>query len=244
LSTADIINTTKKQIEQILEKDKPKDIMKYMRHMVADKAIFNLNKAISHCDDCELKCPTRTIAYGNTNASVMIIGDSIIDRQISDKVKLTNPFAGADNEFAMINRALQKNNVNMDSLFWINAVNCKVSKCVNNETLYFTPTTSQIEHCIEFTKYAVDVVHPAIIILMGNIALNIFKKSTIQKERGKWLTAFTIPAMPTYSPTHLTDLKGNVDETKRREMINCFFSDIDNVFSYLKNKYPNTSVFN
>lgn len=229
------------EIKNIVAKEKPKDIMAFVRKSIAQEAITNLNTAIGNCDDCSLNCPTKSITFGNPNASVMVVSDSIIDKQIDINVKTVHPYQNTE-EYETLVSVFKHFNVNMNEIFWMNAVNCKASKVENNKVNYYTPTTKQIEHCIEFVKYAIDIVHPAIILLIGNVALNIFKKSTMQKEHGQWITAFTIPAMPIYSPTYIKQLKGEIDEDSRKVLINEFVSDIGNAFSYIKNNYPNNNV--
>jgi hypothetical protein len=63
------------------------------------------------------------------------------------------------------------------------------------------------------------------------------------KAHGQWVNAYTIPAMPVYSPFYIQSLIGKVTEERRQQLIQEMWNDIKYAFVYLKNQYPKAKIF-
>lgn len=228
------------KILELVNQANPQNPMAFVRNIIKDSAIGKMNNYIASCNDCGMCNLTRTIAVGNPRSSVMIISDCATSEQLQLNQAIA-PFEGTQ-EISYLKEVFNYLNVNLNEIFWMNCVNCCPSKIVDKHEIYRCPTTKEIEKCSAFVKYAVDVVQPAMVILLGNIALNCFQKASITKVHGQWTTAYTIPAMPVYSPTHIKDLKGRIPEDQRNIMKNDMLLDLKAAFLYLQRTYPNNNV--
>lgn len=212
--------------------------MKFIRSVIKERAIGKVYDTILACNDCKINAPLKTIGYGNLDASVMIIGDYPLEEQFLTNKKILHPFEGTKH-LSYINALFEKIGINKNELYWLNTIQCYPVS--NNK--YRCPYTCEIDRCSIFMKYIVDVIHPSMIILLGNVALNCFKKVPMNEIHGQWIDAFTVPAMPTYSPAYIAQLeKFNYDIDKINSLKNAMYKDMEIAFEYLKNKYPNNNV--
>ena len=171
----------------------------------------------------------------------MVIMDYPHEKQIA---KGNNFFSDIPKIKAFLDKIFTKLDVNLEQIFYMNTVCGCTTRTVqiNNKikNVYRPPTKTEIENCSTFVKYAIDIIHPPMIILMGNVALNVFVHEPISKIRGQWVNAYTIPAMATYSPTYLMDIKGQISETERIRMLKEFQGDIQNAITKYKRDWPNS----
>lgn len=216
-----------------------KNPMKFIRSIIKEKAISKVNDTIAVCDDCKLNAKIKTIGYGNLNASVMIVCDYPLEEQISVGEKIIPPLYGT--KYVDILKDLFKQlGVNKDEIYWLNTMQCYPQ---SKDGEYRCPRVQEIEKCSVFMKYIVDVIHPSMIILLGAVALNCFKKASMNKIHGQWIDAYTIPAMPTYSPAYIEQLeKLGYDSEKIVSLKNAMCKDIESAFKYLQDKYPYNNV--
>ena len=228
-----------KAIRDIISSTETKDPMRLVRKAISDTAISRLNKVISECDDCQLSAPIKTIGYGNPNASVMIIGDYPLQAQISQSKKILRPFEGTRN-LVSLETFFSQLGVNSEELFWMNSMNCYPLM----DNMYRCPNTKEIKACSVYMKYAVDIIRPAMITLVGAVALNCFKSAPMSSAHGQWIDAFTIPAMPVYSPAHINQLEmmDNYPKEKIQAMKNDMIHDFKNAFRYLQDNFPDNNV--
>lgn len=212
--------------------------MRFIRSIIKERAMKKVNDTILVCDDCKMNTPLKTLGYGNLDASVMIIGDYPLKEQFSANKKILYPFEGTK-YLKDFNTLFKRLNINKDELYWLNTIHCYPVS--NNK--YRCPYTHEIDRCSIFMKYMVDVIHPSMIILLGAVALNCFKKASMNEIHGQWIDAFTIPAMPTYSPAYITQLeKLDYDVDKISSLKNAMYKDIETAFEYLREKYPYNNV--
>lgn len=217
-----------------------KDPMNFARSIVKINAIKKVNETITACDDCKIGASVKTIGYGNPNASVMMICDYPIDQQIKLNKECVVPFEGTKyfDSFEMMFNQL---GINKDEIFWMNSMQCYPK--LNG--IYRCPYSYEIKKCSVYMKYMVDVIHPSMIILLGSVALSCFKKVPMNDIHGTWIDAFTIPAMPTYSPSYIDQLeKLDYDPDKIKYLKNAMCKDITTAFEYLRKKYPYNNVTN
>ncbi len=222
------------------------DPMGFMREIIGPTALQQLNSGISVCNDCAVKCRTRTIGTGPHDAQLMVIMDypsaeqAKLDRSIS-------VFGGAPRLEEFLRRCFASFSVDFEQIFFMNTVCCcpsrTVEKATGTEELYRTPNKSEIVACSTFMRYAIDIVHPPMIILMGAVASNVFEKNPINKARGKWLLPYGIPAMVTYGPNELLYLLGQISEEQRLQMQSDFKADIGNALTMYRRQWPDNKLF-
>lgn len=219
-----------------------KNPMQFVRQAVKDIAIEQLNKSIAGCTACPCCSKTKTIGYGKANAAVMVIMDYSEESQAKLE-KTVNVFEGDPSLKSFLERCFNSFGVNMEEIFFMNTVNCCPTYQTGDSKIFRAPKKDECESCSTFVKYAVDIIQPQMIILMGNVALNVFRRGVISKCRGTFIDAHCIPAMPTYSPVYLKDLKGQIDETERIQKFKDFKNDIGNAVLDFKRKWPNSPLF-
>lgn len=235
---------SEKLILGIVKKDPTamKDPMAFVRRAVKDVAISQLNRAIAACSACSGYSSAKTISYGSPNASVMVIMDYPEETQMNFG-KPTGPFGTDPTLKGFLERCFTNLGVDMEQIFFMNAVNCCPTYKTGNSDIFRAPKKDECKACYTFIKKAVDIVHPLMIIIMGNVALNAFKRDVISKCHGKFFELSCIPAMPTYSPTYLKSLKGQINETERVMKFKEFKKDIENAILFYKRQWPNSVLF-
>lgn len=230
---------TEDKILQLVQEADPSNPMSYVEDIVKPLARKKLDGYISTCGDCDTCRGTKSLTYGNHNAAVMIIGESVLEEQCGEKEVF--PLQGAP-EWEMMQKIVSAYNINPEQLFWMNAVNCYTFKEVNGKKLKRTPCSAETAGCKIFLDYAIDVVKPNYIILLGNIALNAFEENSISKCRGEWTAIKGIPTMPTYSPTYLRQLEDVKEEDIVQEYKADFCYDIKQVFLRAQREFPESDI--
>ena len=229
------------EIKQLLIRsespDAAKNPMRYIRAAAREYGLSQMNKCITACNKCSNKCRTHTIVTGHPDAAFMVIMDYPTDNQAKLNKSLS-VFEGNEKVETFLRTCFESNNVDFDKILFMNAVNCCRSRTVKKdhgiEEVYTTPTQKEIDECGTFVRYTVDLIHPYVIILMGNVASNIYiKKKTISKIRGQWQSVYCIPAMPTYSP-HEIQAYEKQDPERARQMLDNLQEDINNAIKVYK----------
>lgn len=229
-----------KQILELTKRANVPNPIHYVDYAVEELAMQTLNKYIKSCDYCE-ECAggTKSLVAGNPHAAIMIIGEYVLPSQ-SEK-ELVNPYEGSL-EGELIKMALEDLHVNPEQLLWMNVVNCYTHKMVNGKALRRAPKTSERENCQTYIDYAIDAFKPLYIILLGNIALNVFKTSVIGKERGNmFMIRDKIPTMPTYSPSTIQQMIDDEDDFAE-DFYQDFCDDLKTLFTEAAKTYPDSDI--
>ena len=227
------------QILNLVKEADPANPVEYVQSIVKPLARQKLDSYIMGCSDCDTCRSTKSITHGNVNAAIMIIGESVLEEQVGDEA--VHPFVGTA-EGALLDKLLDAYHVNRDELFWINAVNCFTYKEVNGKQLKRAPSKTEVEGCRVFLEYAIDVIKPVAIILLGNVALNMFHKNAITQARGQWVDVRGIPAMPTYHPSYLLHLEGKKDPDLVEIDKGDFCEDVLQVLLRIQKDFPDNNV--
>ena len=81
------------------------------------------------------------------------------------------------------------------------------------------------------------------ILLIGNISLNTFKKDTIFKMHGKQFCIKDIPAFAIYTPSYFLEMKDiKLDSSIEQDKLD-FTEDIKNIFLWFNETYPEENIF-
>jgi uracil-DNA glycosylase family 4 len=229
-----------KQILELARKTNVPDPVHYVDYAVEELAKDKINEIIKTCDCCEECCGgTKSIVGGNPHGSILMIGEYVLEEQNGSEAVI--PFEGTP-EGQMIHSVLNSLHVNEEQLIWMNVVNCYTHKVVNGKSLKRAPKTSEQETCQLYIDYAINSFKPLYIVLLGNIAMNVFKKGVVKQERGKWFyIRDSIKAMPTYSPTYIRQMEEIGDEfveDYRKE----FQEDLSKVFKEAQKEYPESDI--
>lgn len=229
-----------KQILELARKADVPDPIHYVDYAVEELAMETLNRFIKTCDYCEgCSKGTKSIVGGNPHAAIMVIGECVLQGQKdNDFVRPFENTAEAD----LIQDVLDEFNVNPEQLLWMNVVNCFTHKVVNGKKLKRAPKTSERENCQTYIDYAIDAFKPLYILVLGNIAMNVFKSGVVGKEHGEWFAVRdTIPAIATYSPTYIRQMEENGNEFAKDYKYE-FREDIKHLLLDVQDQYPDSDI--
>ena len=220
----------------------PDNPLQYVQNIVKDYAKEKLDEQILACQDCKICDSCRSLAHGNTNASILIIGS-----HAQSLVPLTNEsynLAFYDNESSyIIDKTLEIIKANKNEIMFANVLGCMPYKELGGEKVPRIPNSKELEQCKVFINHLIDIVQPLVIITMGAVALNAFKKNcSIINEHGQWFDIKGIPAIATYSPEYFIQIKGKKDEELILQQQYDFIDDVTKGFQYIKENYPKINI--
>lgn len=229
----------KSKILNLVKQADPINPLEYVRDAIKDYAIEKLNSYILQNND-ELDGP-KSITRGNPHADIMIIGESVSEPQLELGKDIVCPMEGTRG-LEMLETVLNHFNVNPDEVFYMNTVNIFPYKEIDGKKLPRTPSKKEVDEHKIFLNYAIDVIRPSLIILLGSVALNVFKKDAISRARGEWIDVRGIPAMPTYHPEYFVQIEGKKHPDIIEELKIDFVDDIQKALLYLQSNFPDNNV--
>ena len=232
--------TKEEMILQLVKEADPDNPLEYVRNIVKGFAREKLDRYILDCKDCSICNSTKTLTYGSVNASVLVVSEFVLAEQ-NTKEGSTYPLAGTE-AHQILEKTLDFYGFNIDEFFFINAVNCCPSSTASKTELARTiPNMEEKKNCHVFLDYAIQMIHPVFIIILGNIALNHFVRDTVFNVHGKVIQAKGIPAIATYSPEHLLWCRRETPATYEYEK-ELFLKDFEKIKEYLL-QYEQTNLF-
>lgn len=228
------------EILRLVQQADPANPIAYVHDIVRGYAREKLDSHIAGCQDCDICGKVKTVTRGNPNATVLVIGESPSEDQLGDSPVL-QPFENSP-VGDILNIVFDRMGVNQGEFFYINAVSCWPHKVTGDEVVSRTPHKKEVEACSVFVNYAIQLVQPLVIILLGNIALNLFKKESITAARGQWMEVKGIPTMPTYHPGYFLKVEGKKDpeviEMQKLE----FYNDLRKAMMFIYETYPDNNL--
>lgn len=223
------------EILRLVKEANPDNPMAFVSHIVKDYAHEKLCEHILSCSDCNEEITSKSLPTGNANASVLIIGECAPYEEYKKGIV---PNYGSQ-EMAILNKIFEDFKINPEELYFINAIQC----WPNRKGVKRTPNAKEISNCSVFIEYAIQTVKPLMIILLGGVALNLFKKDTVTNARGKWLDVHGIPAMITYHPSYFLKIEGKKPEEVIVSQKFEFYNDMKLAFDFMAKKYPENNLF-
>lgn len=234
------------KILDLVRQANPDNPISFVHDIVKPLAQEKLDNYILSCNDCDIaNCAKRSISYGNPNASIMIIGESLSTEQFNGPKNTYSPFED-DSVGEILNTVLDKLNVNRDEIFYINSVNCYPYRTQGENTIKRSPTKNERTNCSSFLDYAIKIVEPLMIICLGGVAINGINeeigRQSVTNIRGQMFMYRGVSVMPTFHPGYFIEIEGKVDE----DMINLykwdFYNDLESAFNYAQANYPDLKI--
>lgn len=225
-----------KQILDLVEERNPDNPLQYVKSIVQEMSCNKVCEHILNCRDCEMHCDFRELPHGNPNASVMIIGSSPEDVLIENQLALNY-----GESKRVLDIILDSLNVNKEEIFYASCIACSPQKNLSGKLIKRMPNTSEVKNCQVFVKSLIDIVDPLVIILMGPLAYNTFRKDgTLINNRGEWFEFNDIPVIATYSPSYFANAP--VDEMTLQEQKSDFVNDIESAINYIRENYKEINL--
>ena len=200
----------KNKILELIKEDNPENPLSYVNSIIQDYALNKMNNQILCCKDCK-NCDTiKSIGIGPANSYVMIIGDYVSSNQATENENDDNYYVKplSDDSCEDLYTVFDFLNIDKDKIFFMNAVNCWSHKKVGKEIISRPPDNIEITNCFVYLRHAIEIVKPKAILVLGNVANNIFRKSVISKVRGEWFDIYGIPSIGTYHPAYFKKIIG------------------------------------
>ena len=222
-----------------------KNPTRFVRETVADLSMQLLKRNMEVCDKCGCHCAAKTLPTGNAgNVPLMCI----MDYPTAEQARAGKPLGMFDGDEAsekLLRKLFMEAGIDFNKVFFMNTVACAPSRKVSKadgttEEIMRAPYKSEIENCSVFMKYAIEVLHPPMLIIMGNVASNVFLKEPITKARGKWIDYYGIHAKLTYSPHYFFDARGQMTNEQWLDIGRTLHKDIDDALAWYKKKWPNS----
>lgn len=231
--------TNEEKILRLLEEVSPQNPIEYLHKIARPLARKKLDDLISSCEDCPA-CKLskfRSKTYGKDQASILIVNEGIYESQLG--LREIYPLYGSP-EMKYLDKIIEAYHINRNHLFWMNAVNCYTCTQINGKKIERAPNTHEVEHCRGYIDNIIEILHPILIILLGNIPLNLFNRGkSIMQMHGQWIDVHGVMAMPVYSPHFLLQLKN--DKDKIPELIEEyeleFCEDLRKAFLYVQDNF-------
>ena len=173
-----------------------------------DSAWQELRERVKHCTKCGL-CRTRhntVFGEGPVNSRCVIIGEGPGEEEdLSGR-----PFVGRAGQ--LLTDILEKGGkIPRASVYIMNVVKCRPP---NNRT----PSIEEITSCSEHLEAQLALLHPDIIVTMGNVATQSVTslKNGITSMRGKWIDRRGVKIFPMFHPSFLlrSENKTSTDSPK------------------------------
>ena len=187
--------TTEKKVE--IQKKPIKTNDRVQKDLKKIKNLDDLKIYMGDFESAALTDNSRQCVFsrGNPKANLMVIGDS----PSSHDDKTGQPFVGPEGK--LLDKMLASINQTEDNTYITTAINWKLPT-------HKKPSDEELNICIPFLKWHIELVSPAILLLVGGVSLQALTGlTTIMKNRGQWqkvnFSNKEIIALPIYHPTLL-----------------------------------------
>jgi len=187
--------TTEKKVE--IQKKPIKTNDRVQKDLKKIKSLDDLKIYMGDFESAALTDNSRQCVFsrGNPKANLMVIGDS----PSGHDDKTGQPFMGPEGQ--LLDKMLASINQTENNTYITTAINWKLPT-------HKKPSDEELNICIPFLKRHIELVSPAILLLVGGVSLQALTGlTTIMKNRGQWqkvnFSNKEIIALPIYHPTLL-----------------------------------------
>ena len=170
-----------------------------------------LKQKVSNCRKCGL-CNTRkntVFGEGPINCKCVIIGEG----PGADEDEQGKPFVGKAGQ--LLTNILQNGGgIPRHTVYIMNVVKCHP---LGDTSTNRPPNQDEIEACKEYLEAQLALLHPEIVVTMGNTPTQYFfgKDSRITQMRGQWLNKRGIIFFPMFHPSYLLRNLSNAENSPR-----------------------------
>ena len=162
------------------------------------------------CKACSLSASRTQVVFGqgNSDTSLMIIGEAPGQEEDEQGKSFMGKEAGQ-----LFDKILASVNINREEIWITNACMCRTPEDR-------APYAKEIKACGELLLHEIFIIHPKVIVIMGNVPLFSFtKRRGITKNRG-WIEDSLLP-IPIYATLHPASLLhgGEAQIEKKKHMV-------------------------
>lgn len=224
-----------------------KNPAKYVKDAVRELSLQSLKDHITACSLCGCSCKAKTLPTGRGSVPLLCI----MDCPTAEQAKADKPigmFDGDEEAEKLLRYCFEPHGVDFDEVLFMNTVSCAPSRTVTKadgtkEEVFRAPFRKEIGNCSLFVKYAIETLFPPMMLIMGNVASNVFHHEPISKARGNWIDCYGIRSKITYSPHEILDARGQFTNEKWAEMGAQFKQDVGDALEWYKSVWPDSRLF-
>jgi DNA polymerase len=212
-------------------KPSPEEVPGAEAFLPARHTLPTLRAAIATCRGCTLyKCATQAVfGEGSAASRVMLIGEVPGDREDV----LGRPFVGPAGK--LLDEALAIGGIPRDEVYVTNAVKHFKYTQRGKRRLHDKPTRYEIEACKPWLRSELEVIEPAIVVVMGATAAQALLGGSfrVTKERGHAIEGTGI-AKWTFATVHPASVLRAPDDEMRRLAKEDFIHDFELIGDFFK----------
>jgi len=158
------------------------------------QTLEELSETAARCRQCRLAAGRRNVVFGvgNPNARLMFVGEG----PGADEDASGEPFVGRAGQ--LLTAMLRAMRLRREDVYIANIVKCRPPG--NRD-----PEPDEAAACLPYLRRQIELVNPAVIVLLGRIAARFLLGTTapISSYRGVWKTWEGRDVLPTYHPAFL-----------------------------------------
>ncbi len=155
--------------------------------------LAELEQLARHCRICRLHERRRNVVFGegNAHADLMFIGEGPgADEDIQGR-----PFVGKAGQ--LLTKMIDAMQFTREQVYIANIVKC-------HPPLNRNPEPDEAACCLPYLERQIALIAPKVIVTLGAVPLKyLFGKTSITRERGRWLEYNHVKVMPTFHPAFL-----------------------------------------
>jgi DNA polymerase len=181
-----------------------------------------LQKAASHCGGCELYIRATQTVFGEGPGAARLV---LVGEQPGDaEDRQGRPFVGPAGK--ILDRALEEAGLSRGSVYVTNAVKHFYFEERGKARIHKKPLASHVKACRPWLDAELEVVKPAVLVLLGATAAQaIFGPSfRVTRERGKPLTTELVPVV--IATAHPSSILRAPDSDAREEAFQALVADL------------------
>ena len=213
------------------------DPLEQARIQAADQANIWLNQRISHCRKCQRLaasvCRSGGCAdVGAADAKILVIGETL---PVGKTQGILHHAMDGSDGYELLQQLWLELGVDNEQVFYINAVNCAGNQI---------PNPSEIKNCREYLDYAIRMLNPLSVILMGPMAMNAYwPDRSFHESKGKIYDLFGIPALVTYHPQHIYDFADLYGKAGSQALISELKAGLDSCLQIIQDQPRSALLF-
>lgn len=237
------VTQDQEDILQIVKDAAPANPLAFVRDAVRTLSLQTINTCIQKCTDCPCHTNTRSMVCGDPYSPVLIIRENVSPDQIDQSIVLPYSKESKRDSDVLLTETFEYLHINPDKCLWMNAVQCCPQTQIGSQWTDRAPNKTETENCKTFVDFAIQAFAPSFIILLGNVALNMFFHTPIADVHGKQLSILGIPTIPIYSPEYILFAKSVMNPSLFEMYKDAFFTDFETAASSLYQLFPDNDLF-
>lgn len=203
-----LYKSPEEQILEIVKGVNPKNPQEYVDKIVRQMMVDRVNNWILKCADCKFHDGIKSLTMGPSDASVMIIGEGVLESQINgnEDTQVVYPYKDTPEGDYLFQILKDRIKIDPSEIFFTNITNCFCHENIRGNIISRPPSIEEVKCCKVFLDALIKAINPRVIISLGNVAMNVYRKGAIDKLHGQWYDINGVPSIATYGMEQLRSI--------------------------------------